>query len=91
MGERLLLELSWQAWHCANFAQPGSEHMTPTKTELPTWQMSSGAGERSPKQGDPLFPLQGHGDGPLSTTLTQVLSKSWEALLHSLPENFPGL
>lgn len=34
VGEGVLLELSWQPWHCANFAQPGSEDMAPTKTEL---------------------------------------------------------
>lgn len=51
MGERVLLELSWQAWHCANFAQTVSGHMMPIKTEHPCWQVSSGAGERLPRQG----------------------------------------
>lgn len=30
-----LLELSWQGWHFANFAQRGSEHMVSGKTYLP--------------------------------------------------------
>lgn len=41
VGERVLLELSWQAWHRASFAQPGSEYRMSPKTELPSWQMST--------------------------------------------------
>lgn len=84
VGERVLLELSWQPWHRANFAQPVSEDMTPTKTELLGWEMSSGARERSPKPGDPLFPLQGHSDGPHCTTLSRAPVKSFEVFLYSL-------
>lgn len=72
MGERVLLELSWLAWNCANFAQPVSGHMMPIKTEHPCWQMSSGAGERLARQGH-------GGDPPRHNSL-----RSWEALLHSL-------
>lgn len=45
MGEGVLLELSWQAWLCASFAQAGSERRSPYRTGLPSWHPSRGARE----------------------------------------------
>lgn len=64
MGERVLLELSWLAWHCASCAQPMSGHLVPIKTEHPCWQSPSGAGERLARQE--------RGGDPLGTTLSGV-------------------
>lgn len=58
VGERGRLELSWQAWHSASFAQTGLyKHAMTIQTDLPSWQMSRGAGERSLRQSDPFLPL----------------------------------
>jgi hypothetical protein len=82
MGERALLELSWQAWHCANFTQPADEHMIPLRqsSKLASVQWSW----RGVKAGQPPFPLQGARQWLLWCDLFLVLSKSWETLSHSL-------
>lgn len=59
LGERALSELSWQAWHSASFAGPGSAHVMSTETEPPSWQVSRGAVEGSQRQGDPCLPYGG--------------------------------
>ena len=84
VGERVLLELSWQSWHHANFAQPDSEHMTPSKTELLGWEMSSGARERSSKPDDPLSPCRGTAMAPIAQPFSRAPVKSFEVLLYAL-------
>lgn len=84
VGERVQLELSWQTWHSASFAQSGSEYMRSTKTNSQVGRCPLVLERGHQVRMTTPRPHRGAWRWPRWPDPIWVLSKSWETLLPSL-------